>query len=121
MKSKYEHEHFAVFQGNLFSSDTWKCCIELHTKSKRNAKKYDFTPVDKECTYKVCRNYSRAYLRHLYKEQEILSAMLASYHNLYFLHTLMDEIRLAIKEDPSSVTARSFCAVSTRETSCKSL
>lgn len=33
------------------------------------------------------------------KEQEILSAMLASYHNLYFLHTLMDEIRLAIKED----------------------
>lgn len=42
MKSKYEHEHFAVFQGNLFSSDTWKGYIELHTKSKRIAKKYDF-------------------------------------------------------------------------------
>ncbi|MCI5542005.1 MAG: tRNA-guanine transglycosylase, partial [Treponema berlinense] len=46
-----------------------------------------------------CRNYSRSYLRHLFKEQEILSSMLASYHNLYFLHNMMKEIRLAIEEN----------------------
>ena len=66
---------------------------------KQERFKADFRPVDAECTCKVCRSYSRAYLRHLFKEQEILSAMLASYHNLYFLHTLMAEIRVAIAED----------------------
>ncbi len=60
---------------------------------------HDFSPIDKECNCKVCRTYTRAYLRHLYKDQEILSAMLASYHNLYFLHNLIDEIRAAIEAD----------------------
>ena len=60
---------------------------------------HDYSPIDKECNCKVCRQYSRAYLRHLYKDQEILSAMLASYHNLYFLHNMIDEIRVAISED----------------------
>ena len=60
---------------------------------------HDFGPVDKECNCKVCRNYSRSYLRHLFKEQEILSCMLASYHNLYFLHNMMKEIRNAIEEN----------------------
>ncbi len=60
---------------------------------------HDFGPVDKECGCKVCRNYSRSYLRHLFKEQEILSSMLASYHNLYFLHNMMKEVRNAIEEN----------------------
>lgn len=60
---------------------------------------HDFGSVDSECNCKVCRNYSRSYLRHLFKEQEILSSMLASYHNLYFLHNMMKEIRLAIEEN----------------------
>ena len=47
----------------------------------------------------MCRNYSRAYLRHLFKAQEILSATLASYHNLFFLQTMMREIRNAIAEN----------------------
>lgn len=59
----------------------------------------DFSPIDRECTCKVCKNYSRAYLRHLYKNNEILSAMLASYHNLAFLHTMMKEVRAAIETD----------------------
>ncbi len=59
----------------------------------------DFSPIDPECTCKVCREYSRAYLRHLFKEQEILSSMLASYHNLAFLHTMIAEVRTAIAED----------------------
>ncbi|MDD7269217.1 MAG: tRNA guanosine(34) transglycosylase Tgt [Treponema sp.] len=60
---------------------------------------HDFTPVDSECNCKVCRTYSKAYLRHLFKEQEILSSILASYHNLYFLNEMMKEIRNAIDEN----------------------
>ena len=60
---------------------------------------HDFSALDPDCNCKVCRTYSRAYLRHIFREQEILSSMLASYHNLYFLHNMMEEIRTAIDED----------------------
>ena len=60
---------------------------------------HDFGPLDPECNCKVCRTYSRSYLRHLFKEQEILSSILASYHNLYFLNNMVKEIRDAIHED----------------------
>ena len=59
----------------------------------------DFTALDPQCECKVCKTYSRAYLRHIFREQEILSSMLASYHNLYFLHSMMNDIRKAINED----------------------
>ncbi|HZK20094.1 MAG TPA: tRNA guanosine(34) transglycosylase Tgt, partial [Treponemataceae bacterium] len=55
---------------------------------KRAQYERDFSPVDSECHCKVCTEYSRAYLRHLFKNNEILSSMLASYHNLYFLHNM---------------------------------
>ncbi|MDR2943232.1 MAG: tRNA guanosine(34) transglycosylase Tgt [Treponema sp.] len=58
----------------------------------------DFSPIDKECGCKVCREYSRAYLRHLFKTKEILCSMLASYHNLYFINELVTNCRNAIKE-----------------------
>ena len=60
---------------------------------------HDFGPIDKECNCKVCKNYSRSYLRHIFKSQEILSSMLTSYHNLYFLHNLVKEAREAINND----------------------
>lgn len=59
----------------------------------------DFSPIDSECGCPVCRQYSRSYLRHLFKEQEILSSMLSSYHNLYFLNNLVLESRRAISEN----------------------
>ena len=68
----------------------------LSIKQKRFER--DFSPVDSSCTCKVCRNYSRAYLRHIFREQEILSSMLASYHNLYFLNQLIKDARKSIKE-----------------------
>jgi len=58
----------------------------------------DFSPIDKECGCKVCKAYSRAYLRHLFKTKEILCSMLASYHNLYFINNLVERARCAIKE-----------------------
>lgn len=69
---------------------------------------HDFSSLDCECNCKVCRTYSRAYLRHLFKEQEILSSMLASYHNLYFLNNMIHEIRLAIEEDRFEEYKRNF-------------
>ncbi|MHB9292952.1 putative queuine tRNA-ribosyltransferase [Hollandina sp. SP2] len=66
---------------------------------KKSENRLDFKPIDEACACKVCRTYSRAYLRHLFKTQEILCAMLASYHNLYFLHELVQNARKAIEED----------------------
>ena len=58
-----------------------------------------FEPLDPNCDCYVCRNYSKAYLRHLYKSNEILSGMLLSEHNLHFLVRTMENIRKAIEED----------------------
>ncbi|MEM0466708.1 MAG: tRNA guanosine(34) transglycosylase Tgt [Candidatus Thermoplasmatota archaeon] len=56
----------------------------------------DKQPLDPHCTCKVCASYSRAYLHHLFKTQELLSFHLLSYHNLYFMLNLMRDIREAI-------------------------
>ena len=56
-------------------------------------------PLDKECDCYVCKTFTRAYLNHLIKSDEILGMRLVSYHNLYFLKTLMHDIREAIKKD----------------------
>lgn len=66
---------------------------------KRADREFDFGPIDPLCGCRVCRGYSRAYLRHLFKTQEILCSMLASYHNLYFLHNLVKDARIAITEN----------------------
>ena len=72
-----------------------------HGRVNIKNKKYerDFTPLDPECGCETCRNYSRAYLRHLFKCDEILSSMLMTHHNLHFLIRTMDRIRQAIDED----------------------
>lgn len=66
----------------------------------RNAKySEDFRPLDSECDCHVCKNYTRAYIRHLVNVNEILASMLLSYHNLYFLLKMCEDVREAIKED----------------------
>ena len=75
--------------GCLFTSDG-KISI------KRAQYKEDGAPIEEDCTCEVCQNYSRAYLRHLYRANEILSSRLNSYHNLHFFKRLMEEARTAI-------------------------
>ncbi len=58
----------------------------------------DARPVDDQCQCYTCRNYSRAYLRHLYMAKEILSYRLNTVHNLFYYSTLMEDIRTAIRE-----------------------
>ncbi|MDI3540897.1 MAG: queuine tRNA-ribosyltransferase [Thermosediminibacterales bacterium] len=66
----------------------------------RNARySEDFSPLDPECDCYVCRNFTRAYIRHLFKTGEILGLRLTTYHNLYFTVRLMDKIKKAIKEN----------------------
>ena len=75
--------------GRLF---TWSGAINL-----KNAKyELDTQPIDPQCDCPVCRRYSRAYLRHLFKAEEMLAMRLSVMHNLYFYNTLMARIRAAI-------------------------
>lgn len=61
--------------------------------------KDDFSPLDPECSCYTCKNYSKAYIRHLHKSDEILGKTLISIHNINFLIKLSADIRQAIKED----------------------
>jgi len=77
--------------GMLFTSSG-----SLNIKNARYAE--DRGPIDPECGCYVCRNYSRAYLRHLYRAGEILSSRFNTYHNLYYYLNLMEKARDAISE-----------------------
>ena len=59
----------------------------------------DWGPLDPECDCYTCRNYTRAYIRHLVKTKEILGDRLLSIHNLYFLTKLMERVRIEIEND----------------------
>ena len=66
----------------------------------KNAKyKDDFTSIDKDCDCECCKNYTKAYIRHLIIANETLGQRLLSIHNLRFLIRIMENIRISIKED----------------------
>ncbi|PIC87195.1 tRNA guanosine(34) transglycosylase Tgt [Sporosarcina sp. P20a] len=66
----------------------------------KNAKyERDFGPLDPNCDCYACKNYSRAYIRHLIRAGETFGIRLTSYHNLHFLLNLMEQVRQAIRED----------------------
>ena len=77
------------------------CAMTSHGRMILKNKEFekDFSPLDPECDCYTCKNYTRAYLRHLVKADEILGARLISIHNIHFLQNLMRNIRQAIKED----------------------
>ncbi len=68
----------------------------------------DFSPIDPECPCPVCRNYTRAYLRHLFQAGEILALRLATLHNIYFFMEMMHEMREAILHDLFSEWSEQF-------------
>ena len=77
--------------GNLF---TWKGKINLLNEKYAE----DERPIAEECSCPACRNYSRSYIRHLFKAREALGMRLAVLHNLYFYNDLMQKIRDALDE-----------------------
>ena len=78
--------------GHLFTSEG--------IRNLSNAKyAMDDTPLDSHCDCPTCRNFSRAYLHHLFKSKEMLALRLAVQHNLYFYNTWMEKIRNAIENN----------------------
>ena len=59
----------------------------------------DWSPLDETCDCYACKHYTRAYIRHLIKANEILGVRLLSIHNLKFLTKLMERVRIEIEED----------------------
>ncbi len=68
----------------------------------------DPEPIDPACDCYVCRNYSRAYLRHLYRSNEILSSMLNTQHNLHYYLRLMADMRQALEEGRFAAFKKEF-------------
>lgn len=90
--------------GHLF---TWQGCRNL-----LNAKyELDTRPVDEECDCPVCKNFTRAYLRHLFKSGEMLGMRLAVMHNLYFYNTLVMKIRQALDEGTFDSFRRTYTEI----------
>jgi queuine tRNA-ribosyltransferase len=70
------------------------------TMNLMNAKyELDSRPIEEGCICPTCQNYSRAYLRHLFKAKEMLAMRLAVLHNLYFYNNMMEEIRSALENE----------------------
>ncbi len=100
-----------LFLGVEYGIDTFDCIAftrqarngGIYTKAGKfnitNAKfKEDFTPIDPDCSCYTCANYTRAYIHHLLRAEEILGLTLASIHNEYFVVNLVDQIRGSIKD-----------------------
>lgn len=102
----------ALVEGSMRGIDMFDCVLPTRIARNgttmtsqgrlvvRNAKfTRDFGPLDPNCDCYTCRNYSRAYLRHLIKADETFGLRLTTYHNLYFLLNLMRQVREAIRDD----------------------
>lgn len=102
----------SILEGVIRGVDMFDCV--LPTRNARNGSlftssgkisitntkyKDDLTPLDSECHCYTCKNFTKAYLRHLYMSKEILSSILGTIHNLHFMVELMKNIRLALQED----------------------
>lgn len=102
----------ALIEGTIRGIDMFDCVLPTRIARNgttmtsegrlvvRNAKySRDFGPLDPECSCYTCRNYTRAYLRHLLKCDETFGIRLTTYHNLFFLVQLMQLVREAIQDD----------------------
>ncbi|KOP64425.1 queuine tRNA-ribosyltransferase [Bacillus sp. FJAT-18019] len=102
----------ALIEGSIRGVDMFDCVLPTRIARNgttmtsqgrlvvRNAQyARDYGPLDPECDCYTCRNYSRAYLRHLIKSDETFGLRLTTYHNLHFLLNLMRNVRQSIMED----------------------
>jgi len=77
-------------------SQKQKSSLSGQTDITKNIYKNNLEPVDKDCNCYICKNFTKSYLHHLFKQREILGYTLATYHNLYVMERLFDRIREAI-------------------------
>lgn len=116
-------EPIDLFVGAEYGCDTFDCVGptrmarngSLYTKDGRinikNAKyKHDFTPLMPDCDCELCQNYTRAYLHHLFKTDEITAKILASIHNEHFVVQTTDHIRESLLDGTFQEYKKSFLA-----------
>ena len=84
---------------------TWAGALNIKNEKYKN----DDRPIDPQCTCPVCRNFSRAYLRHLFTAGEMLAMRLAVMHNLYFYNDLMARIRQALDQGNFQSFYQEYC------------
>lgn len=70
--------------------------------------KNDFEPIEKDCKCSTCKNYTKAYLAHLFRAKEMLGATLATIHNVYFINKLVQDMRQSILENNFKIFRDSF-------------
>lgn len=87
--------------GHLYTSQG---IVRIRNAEHRNS----LEPLDESCACSTCQNYSRAYLHHLQRSNEILGARLNTLHNLHFYQSLMSAAREAIQEDKFEIFKKSF-------------
>ena len=93
------------------SGRTGQAFTRYGTVNIKNARHQDDPrPLDENCTCPACRNYSRAYLHHVFKSQEIISSMLLTWHNLHYYQELMAGIRTAVEAGALTGFAASFAS-----------
>lgn len=110
-----------LFEGVENGADTFDCVAPtreartsaVYTRDGRfnvsgGSYRRDFSPIESECTCYTCKNYSRAYLNHLFRAKEILGPTLATIHNLHFIVTLVDRMRDAITSGDFAAYKRDF-------------
>ena len=90
------------------TGQAWTRRGQVNIKNARHQD--DPRPLDENCTCPACRNYSRAYLHHVFKAQEIISSMLLTWHNLHYFQELMGGLRGAIAEGRLSDFVAAFHA-----------
>lgn len=94
------------------TGQAWTRRGQVNIKNARHAD--DPRPLDEDCTCPACRNYSRAYLHHVFRAQEMISGMLLTWHNLHYYQKLMQEMRDAIAAGRFATFVANFDATRSR-------
>jgi queuine tRNA-ribosyltransferase len=90
------------------TGQAWTRRGQVNIKNARHQD--DPRPLDEDCTCPACRNYSRAYLHHVFRAQEMISGMLLTWHNLHYYQQLMGDMREAIAAGGFEVFVKEFTA-----------
>ena len=93
--------------GHLY---TWSGVININNEKYKN----DSKPIDSDCACPVCRAYSRSYLRHLFRAEEMLAMRFGVLHNLFFYNSLMECIRSALENRAFSAFRAKFTEILNR-------
>jgi queuine tRNA-ribosyltransferase len=91
------------------TGQAWTRRGQVNIKNARHAD--DPRPLDEQCTCPACRNYSRAYLHHVFRAQEMISGMLLTWHNLHYFQEIMQGMRDAIEAGQFAAWERDFHAL----------